>query len=624
MADVWRLESAVREDAQYRQGLIYMQAGQWQQATECFERLLTAHPESEGVRRLLDEARFKAKLDAKTNVRPRRARINWRRFLLPLLVVVAVGVGLYYVVPLVTGRVIPMISQLQASRRQAELLTQANALFRAGELAQAETLYRQLLAEAPDNVEAQAYLQEVVNLREIEELYAEGVALQTQGKTEEALEKFEAVAARSPTYLDVSTRVATLSREVEVEGLFAQAEVNLQVGHLAEALGQYERIREINLSYRRETITNRLYSLYLELARGLVRTWPPERDGIEQALTYFSQALSLRPRDETAMAGQQMVVQYLTAEGLYYEGKWDEASVQLEQLYERAPDYLGGHVADMLYDAYVRSADQLRLSGDSYAAYDLYQKAVALPVSDTTMAQKGLAEIDALLLPTPTPTPRPLPTSAPVVAGPRPTPTPIPLAAYRGRIAFLSDNPANAGIWVMSPDGSDRIYLGDSSSLFAQYDNLVEQYRLSSVGGARLFVLNVGSVAQIFVDTGASQQQLTSLDGLCYDAAWSPDGSRIAFVSQHDVVRLGPEGEGVDLHTDDIWVMNADGSNQTNLTRGSAAWEKHPSWSPDGRLIAFWSNREGRRQIYVMAPDGSGVRNISRQSWDEYDPLWIR
>jgi TolB protein len=37
-----------------------------------------------------------------------------------------------------------------------------------------------------------------------------------------------------------------------------------------------------------------------------------------------------------------------------------------------------------------------------------------------------------------------------------------------------------------------------------------------------------------------------------------------------------------------------------------------PAWSPDGRMIAFHSLRDGYSEIYVMNPDGSGQRNVSR------------
>ena len=54
--------------------------------------------------------------------------------------------------------------------------------------------------------------------------------------------------------------------------------------------------------------------------------------------------------------------------------------------------------------------------------------------------------------------------------------------------------------------------------------------------------------------------------------------------------------------------MNADGSRQQRLTTRGA----QPGWSPDGRTIAFMSERDGNAEIYTMNVDGSGQRNLTR------------
>ncbi len=75
---------------------------------------------------------------------------------------------------------------------------------------------------------------------------------------------------------------------------------------------------------------------------------------------------------------------------------------------------------------------------------------------------------------------------------------------------------------------------------------------------------------------------------------WSPDGKKIAFTS----FSTGDGGE--------IFVMNADGSGQTNLTQNPAQ-DQYPAWSPDGTKIAFSSSRSGNSEIFVMNADGTGL-----------------
>ena len=67
--------------------------------------------------------------------------------------------------------------------------------------------------------------------------------------------------------------------------------------------------------------------------------------------------------------------------------------------------------------------------------------------------------------------------------------------------------------------------------------------------------------------------------------------------------------------------MNADGSGVARLT-DSEATDADPAWSPDGRRIAFASDRDGGSNIYVMNADGSGVARLTDSSAGDYGPAW--
>ena len=112
----------------------------------------------------------------------------------------------------------------------------------------------------------------------------------------------------------------------------------------------------------------------------------------------------------------------------------------------------------------------------------------------------------------------------------------------------------------------------------------------------------------------ASEAQLTTSEEMDYIPSFSPDGKRLAFTSYAS-------------GTEQIWVMDIDGKNArplTNEPRGD--WS--PAWSPDGKSIVFTSNRDGVNQLWLMDAGGSNPRRLTEAdplptTWSR-DPSWNR
>lgn len=183
------------------------------------------------------------------------------------------------------------------------------------------------------------------------------------------------------------------------------------------------------------------------------------------------------------------------------------------------------------------------------------------------------------------------------------------------RIAFIESPaaPNHAQIYAMNIDGSDVIRLTDNQAtddlpIFSP-DGTQIVFFSDRDGNSEIYVMNAD---------GSDQTRLTDNRALDQYPSWSPDGTKIVFNSARD----GYEGiSEIRSMNGEIYIMNADGSDQTRLTQ-DGGHDGRPMWSPDGTKILFETDRNGHGELYVMNADGSEQTNLTNNGKDAFAQAW--
>lgn len=197
----------------------------------------------------------------------------------------------------------------------------------------------------------------------------------------------------------------------------------------------------------------------------------------------------------------------------------------------------------------------------------------------------------------PTPKPYPDPWSPPMISG-----APLNLHPPSIREGPLAMEDWSRLVYQSYRDGNWEIYIGNGAgeSVANLTRHPATDARPQLNRGATLVVFDSdrdGNQNLFRMSaTGGDTQRLTDDPGADYSASWSPDSTRIAFVSN----RSG---------NNDIFSMNADGSGVTQLTYAAAS-DSSPTWAPDGSTIAWRRVNPGASvgEIWLMNADGSNQR----------------
>jgi hypothetical protein len=184
------------------------------------------------------------------------------------------------------------------------------------------------------------------------------------------------------------------------------------------------------------------------------------------------------------------------------------------------------------------------------------------------------------------------------------------------RIAFASDEDGDYDIYVISVEDGviDNLTDNDEKDRQPTWSPNGAYIAFTSDRESRPGLLQIWQMAA----DGTGARQLTE-EPRSYAPDWSPAPSDVNNLDKEMIIFVSDRGGDADL-----FIMDADGQNERLLTtRDDAAEDRNPAWSPDGKWIAFSSNRDSDTfEIFLIRPDGDDLRQITTGQGDTDYPHW--
>ena len=230
-----------------------------------------------------------------------------------------------------------------------------------------------------------------------------------------------------------------------------------------------------------------------------------------------------------------------------------------------------------------------------------------------------------------------------------------PSFAPDGRMVYIAVVAGIEQLFVSGADGANPRQIS--------HDDFGHEDPAWSPDGTRIAYVSLqggGEVISIMDPDGSHVEPLTPPTVRAIHPSWAPDSRRIIYCTDDDLrppaknasdidiidlqthqittvisggintyPALSPDGQRIAFRrilgemNSEVFIADANGTNQRNLTN-NPAFDGWPSWSPDGRQVAFASNRRGNQEIFVMTPDGGDVRLVANTDGSATAPKWTK
>jgi tricorn protease len=174
------------------------------------------------------------------------------------------------------------------------------------------------------------------------------------------------------------------------------------------------------------------------------------------------------------------------------------------------------------------------------------------------------------------------------------------------------DESQRTNIWALDPATGKARQVTKFTDFDITFPSIGPDAIVFQAGG-RLYLLDLGTEKtsevpiRVVTDEATLRPRTEKADKLIENASVSPTGKRAAFSARGDIVTLPAEFGAV-----------------MNVTRTSGVAERYPRWSPDGKTVAYWSDRSGEYELTIRPADGAGAERklTSLGAGFRYAPYW--